>query len=268
MSATPAKFTADSPVTRLRSGALSLMENIGQSLAAIGPTLTPALNISVVVGLAGVGGWLSYFLGTLGVVIVAASVGVLAARHPEAGSYFVYIGRSLGPFTGALAGWAMISAYLCTAVAVVMSFVIFVGDFLAGFHIVLTPLPKYLMMLTFIGTVTYAAYRDVRLSSRAGLLMEVISLGIIIIITALFVGKRGTVIDPVQLRISSFNLRRRVFCPAVRHLQPGGLRKLRDACEGIREPEAQYPAGRYRLRRVRGHIFHGDGLLHGFRHGR
>src|SRR5713226_4539125 len=118
------------PRSQLRSGALNLIETVGQSLAAIAPTLTPALNISVVAGLAGLGCWMSYFIGTLGVVIVAASVGVLASRHPEAGSYFVYIGRSFGPFAGAMAGWAMISAYLFTAVAVTLSFAIFLGNFL------------------------------------------------------------------------------------------------------------------------------------------
>src|SRR3954468_988490 len=84
---------------RLRSNALGLIETIGQSLAAISPTLTPVLNITVVAGLAGIGCWLSYFIGTIGVVIVAASVGILAARHPEAGSYFVYVGRTFGPFS-------------------------------------------------------------------------------------------------------------------------------------------------------------------------
>src|SRR5271154_669895 len=118
---------------QLRSGALNLVETVGQSLAAIAPTLTPALNISVVAGLAGLGCWMSYFIGTLGVVIVAASVGVLAARHPEAGSYFVYIGRSFGPLAGALAGWSMISAYMFTAVAVTLSFAIFLGDLLELF---------------------------------------------------------------------------------------------------------------------------------------
>ena len=40
---------------RLRHGALNLIETVGQSLAAIAPTLTPALNITVVAGLAGLG---------------------------------------------------------------------------------------------------------------------------------------------------------------------------------------------------------------------
>ena len=193
------------PRSQLRSGAVNLIETVGQSLAAISPTLTPALNISVVAGLAGLGCWLSYFIGTLGVVIVAASVGVLASRHPEAGSYFVYIGRSFGPLAGALAGWSMISAYMFTAVAVTLSFAIFLGDFLGAFGMKLNMLSMTAAMLVFIATVTYAAYRDIKMSSRVGLMLEIISVGIVIVISALFVRVRGTVIDPNQLKVVSFD---------------------------------------------------------------
>lgn len=192
------------PAPQLRTGALGLIEVIGQSLAAIAPTLTPALNITVVAGLAGIGCWMAYFIGTLGVVIVAASVGVLAARHPESGAYFVYIGRTFGPFAGALAGWAMISAYMFTAVAVALSFTIFLGNLLSVVDVHLSMLPMAATMLVFVAAVTYAAYRDVKLSSRAGLVLEVISIGIIVAITVLFVRVQGTVVDHAQLDISSF----------------------------------------------------------------
>jgi amino acid transporter len=169
--------TAVPAAAQLKHGALSLPETIGQSIANIAPTLTPALNISVVAGLAGIGSWLSYLIATVGLVFVGASIATLAKRHPEAGSYFVYIGRNFGPMTGALAGWAMILAYLTTAVAVVFG-------------------------IAFLGLVTYAAYRDIQVSSRVGLVMETISIGIIIIITAIVVGKHGTVVDHTQLDIS------------------------------------------------------------------
>jgi amino acid transporter len=204
MSAETGDVAVDKSIPRLRSGAVNLIETVGQSLAAIAPTLTPALNISIVAGLAGLGCWMSYFIGTLGVVIVAASVGVLASRHPEAGSYFVYIGRSFGPFAGALAGWSMISAYMFTAVAVALSFAIFLGDFLAAFGVKPGILPLAAAMLVFIGTVTYAAYRDIKLSSRVGLILEIISVGIMIVITVFFVRVQGTAIDPAQLDIASF----------------------------------------------------------------
>ena len=189
---------------RLRSNALGLIETVGQSLAAISPTLTPVLNITVVAGLAGIGCWLSYFIGTLGVVIVAASVGILAARHREAGSYFVYVGRTFGPFAGALAGWAMISAYMFTAVAVSLSFAILLGNLVGALGAKAGVVPLSVAMSAFIATVTYAAYRDIRLSSRVGLVLEVISVGIIVVITVLFVRAQGTVVDPPQLAISSF----------------------------------------------------------------
>jgi amino acid transporter len=204
MSAATDALSSEKSAPQLRTGALGLVEVIGQSLAAIAPTLTPALNISVVAGLAGIGCWMAYFIGTLGVIIVAASVGILAARHPEAGAYFVYIGRTFGPFAGAMAGWAMVSAYLFTAITVSFSWVIFLGNLLSPFGIALSAAADVAIMLLFIAAVTYAAYRDVRLSSRAGLVLEIISIAIIVGITALVVRAHGTVVDRAQLDIGSF----------------------------------------------------------------
>jgi amino acid transporter len=196
------------PVTagsKLRHGALNLMETFGQSIAVIAPTLTPALNITVVAATAGIACWLSYFVGTLGVMIVAASVGILAARHPQAGSFFVYIGRSFGPYTGALAGWSMISAYIMTAIAVAQGFPIFLGNLLTAVGIKTPIVPLWVFAIAFLGMICWAAYRDIKFSSRAGLVLECISVGIIVVITAMVIGVHGTVIDPKQLAFSKFN---------------------------------------------------------------
>jgi amino acid transporter len=99
----------------------------------------------------------------------------------------------------------MISAYMFTAVAVTLSFPIFLGDFLGAFGIKLGIAAAALALLIFAGAVTCAAYRDVKLSSRLGLILEVVSIGIIIVITACFVRIQGTVIDPPQLKVTAFN---------------------------------------------------------------
>jgi amino acid transporter len=186
---------------QLKHGVLNRFEMMGQSIANIAPTLTPALNISVVAGLAGVGSWMAYLIATIGLVFVGACISILARRHPEAGSYFVYIGRNFGPVTGALAGWAMILAYLTTAAAVVFGFPLFLGNFLAVFHIALSNAALTVLSVLFLGSVVYSAYRDIQLSSRAALVLESVSVGIIIVITAMVIGKHGTVVDPVQLDI-------------------------------------------------------------------
>ncbi|MDE8346594.1 MAG: APC family permease, partial [Acidocella sp.] len=59
--------------------------------------------------------------------------------------------------------------------------------------------------IAFLGLVTYAAFRDIQVSSRVGLVLETISIGIIIIITAIVVGKHGTVVDSTQLDVSKLN---------------------------------------------------------------
>jgi amino acid transporter len=207
MSALTEATTTPPPATtdKLRHGALSIIETFGQSIAVIAPTLTPALNITVVAATAGVACWLSYLVGTIGVIIVALSVGILAARHAQAGAFFVYIGRSFGPFTGALAGWSMISAYIMTAIAVVEAFPIFVGNLLTAVGITKPLVPLWVFGLAQLGMICYAAYRDIKFSSRAGLICECLSVGIIIIITCMVVGVHGTVIDPQQLAFSKFN---------------------------------------------------------------
>jgi amino acid transporter len=189
---------------RLRTGALGLAECIGQSLAGIAPALTPALNVTVVAGLAGIGCWMAYFIGTLGVIVVAASVGILAERHPEAGAFFVYIGRTFGPLAGALAGWSMVCAYLFTAVAVTLSFVIFLANIVHGLGFPFGTAAVWLSMVACTAGVTYSAYRDIKFSARAGLLLQAISIIIILVITALIIRAQGTVIDPVQLDLSRF----------------------------------------------------------------
>ncbi len=187
---------------QLKHGALNKIETLGQSIANIAPTMTPALNISVVAGLAGIGSWVSYLLATIGLIFVGASISSLAKRHPEAGSFFVYIGRNFGPVSGALAGWAMVLAYTTTAVAVLMSEPLFINNVLASFGVSLGFGAETFVTVLVLGLVVFAAFRDITFSSRMGLVLECISVGIIVVITGLVVGKHGTLIDPVQLHIS------------------------------------------------------------------
>ena len=86
---TPSTYGNDQ--IQLKHGTLTMIESLGQSIANIAPTLTPALNVAVVAGLAGVGSWISYLISTIGLLFVGASIATLAKRHPLSGSYFVYI---------------------------------------------------------------------------------------------------------------------------------------------------------------------------------
>ena len=190
----------------LKSGILSPLESLSQSIANIAPTLTPALNISVVAGLAGTSSWLSYVVATVAMLFVAANINSLARRHTLSGSFFIYIGRTLGPFAGVMAGWSMIAAYLLTAVAVIVSIGIFLGNVLTQIGLPDATPPAWLMAIILTVVVAAAAYRDIKFSSRMGLAMEGISIAIIIAIIAVVTVRHGTIVDPVQLSPSHLSM--------------------------------------------------------------
>jgi amino acid transporter len=188
--------------TRLRGDSLNFLETIGQSIANVAPTCTPALNITVVAGMAGTGTWLAYLIATIGMLFVAGNIGVLARRHPMAGSYFVYISRTLGPLAGMMAGWSMIAAYTATAIAITFGSQIFLSDMLRALGFAALVPPSWLFNIVFVALIWLLAYRDIRVSARAGLYLEFTSLAIITIITAVVLFRHGGIANSAQLDIT------------------------------------------------------------------
>ena len=187
---------------QLRNNSLSFIETVGQSVANVAPTCTPAINIVVVAGMAGVGSWLAYLIATIGMMFVAGNIGILARRHPMAGSYFVYIGRTLGPFAGMLAGWSMIGAYIATAVAVINASDLFANAMFGSLGIASLMPVDWLFDPFLVAVVCYLAYRDIRISARIGLAMEGISLAVITLITAIVLIRHGATIQSAQLNFA------------------------------------------------------------------
>ena len=183
----------------LRRGSLSLVETIGQSVANIAPTATPALTVGVIVGIAGIASWLAFLIATIGMMFVAGNIATLARRHPLAGSYFVYIGRTLGPLAGMVAGWSMVAAYLAAGIASVVGGQIFLRYVLDAIGLDALSPPGWLFDLAFVALVWALAYRDIRLSSRVGVVIECLSLSVITLITAIVLVRHGTAIDRPQL---------------------------------------------------------------------
>ncbi|AIA56747.1 APC family permease [Acidithiobacillus caldus] len=189
----------------LKGSSLGLMEAVGQSLANISPTLTPALNMGAVVALAGQGTWLVYVVATIALIIVGLNMSILASRFAAAGSFFVFISRSLGPMMGGLTGWALILAYIGTAMALLAGLAIFVNNTLAPLGLTIPPIVSYLI---FGALAWYLAYRDIKLSSRISLIIEAISVTAISILVFSVVGKNySPSVIGTQITISAIPLK-------------------------------------------------------------
>ena len=180
----------------LRTDSLSFLEAIGQSVANVSPTLTPAIAVAVVAATAGTGSWLVYVLATIALVVVGINIGKLAGKISAAGSFFIYVSRGLGPTAGMLAGWAMLAAYVFTAMALTAATALFMQSLLtaAGFGTV----PSYVLYLVISVAVWMFAMRDIRISSRLGLGLEVISVAIIAFVCFISWKNHGFALDVKQ----------------------------------------------------------------------
>ena len=185
-------------MSELRKDSLSFLETLGQSVANVSPTLTPALSVAVVAGIAGTGSWFVFVLATIGMLVVGLNVGKLAQRMPAAGSFFLYVSRTLGPSWGLLSGWSMVLAYLTTAMALTVATSIFFKTMLTGLGV--TWVPPTLLLYALVSLLAwFLASRDIRISSRIGLTLEAISVAIILVVCLMVAAKFGLKLDMKQI---------------------------------------------------------------------
>ena len=185
-------------MSELRKDSLSFFEALGQSIANVSPTLTPAVAVVVVVGMAGTASWLVYVLATIALIVVGINIGKLASKISAAGSFFIYVSRGLGPSWGVLSGWAMLAAYLFTAMALTAATSLFIDALLSTLGYA-AQVPRVALYLGISALIWVFATRDIRISSRFGLTMEVISVAIIGFVCFLTWAKHGYAIDTAQV---------------------------------------------------------------------
>ena len=189
--------------SELRKDSLSFLEALGQSVANVSPTLTPG---------GGRGGhgrhaaWLVYVFATIALLIVGINVGKLARRIPSAGSFFIYISRSLGPSYGMLSGWAMLAAYIFTAMALTVATSIFIKTFFTSLGFT-APIPSTLLYFLISAGIWAFACRDIKISARIGLTLEVVSVAIILFVCVYTFAHFGFKIDAKQTHLEGIDFK-------------------------------------------------------------
>lgn len=184
----------------LRKDSLSFLEAMGQSVANVSPTLTPAIAVAVVVGTAGTASWLVYVLATISLVVVGINIGKLAGKISAAGSFFIYVSRGLGASWGVLSGWAMLAAYIFTAMALTAATGLFIQDLLGDIGI--TSVPDAVLYFLISVLIWVFAQRDIRISSRVGLTLEVVSVSIILLVCFISWSANGFATDVQQVNLT------------------------------------------------------------------
>jgi amino acid transporter len=183
----------------LRSGALSPLEVLAQSVSTIAPTTTPAMTIPLVFALAGNGTWLVYLLATIGLGLVALLIAAFARHSASPGSLYSYATTALPPSAAGLAAWALFLAYVATGSSVAGGFINYANVLLRTFAG--QEAPAVLLVLVAVLLSAWMAYRDIKVSAQAMLWMEGISVACIVLVLGLVLIKYGWHVDREQLSL-------------------------------------------------------------------
>ncbi len=187
-------------MAELRKDNLSFFEVLGQSVASVAPTFTPALGVAVVAGMAGSAAWLVYLCALAGMLVVALNIGELAKRIPATGSFLLYVTKTIGPAYGMLAAWAMLLAYLGTVIALTVACSMFFKGMITSLGLSLS-VPNDVLYIIITAAFGFLAYRDIKFSSRLGLVLEAISVSLIMIVCGVIWAKLHFEIDPKQVHL-------------------------------------------------------------------
>ncbi len=185
--------------SELRADCLNVWEVLAQSIAMIGPTITPVLIVPLMYAQAGNAGWLAYVFGAVTIGAVALNLNVFARRSASAGSLYIFAQRAFGSRGALLVGWCLLWAYAFVALAGTMAFTVF---FVSLFGAVGIAAPAALGVVACVAIAWFVSYRDVRVSTIALLVLETISLTLIsVLIVLIFVHHHGSLVDTDQLTL-------------------------------------------------------------------
>lgn len=160
----------------LREHSIGLPAVLFQSITHMAPAAAVAFSILVSVGFAGQALPLSVLLAMIACVLVANSIGQLAKHMPSAGGLYTYVSRALGPRPGFMTGWIFL---LFEPLVAPLLFLIFAW---ATEDVVKNELeadigwwPWVLVAAVIVFVLTY---RDVRLSTGAGVVLGIFEIAI------------------------------------------------------------------------------------------
>ncbi len=183
----------------LRREVLSPMETLAQSVSTMAPTTTPAATIPLVCALAGNSTWLAYVLATLAVLLVAWCIGRYASYSASPGSLYTYASMTLPASLGAMVAWSLLLAYVATGSSVIGGFYHYAG--LVIRHGAGRAAAAVVLATLVTGVSTWIAYRDVQISARLMLWVEVVSVLLIATLVVILLIQHGAHWDLDQLHL-------------------------------------------------------------------
>ncbi len=192
----------------LREQSIGLPQVLFQSITHMAPGAAIAFSILFSIQFAGPALPLSVLLALIACLLVASSIGQLAKQLPSAGGLYSYVARSLGPEAGFMVGWSFL---LFEPLVAPLLFLIFawatqdvvqndVGWSYTG--------QWWVWVVIAAAIVFFLTYRDVRLSTQAGVILGVFEIAVFLALAIwMILSNHNTaqVFNPTHAEAGTFN---------------------------------------------------------------
>src|ERR687884_2128342 len=170
---------------------LSVWAAVGLSVALMAPSMAANINPQGSALHAGRAVPLTFLIAAVGVLLVAYSFVRLCQYFHHAGSVYAFVGATLGPRTGVVAGWGLLGTYTFYAVVTATASSRFVLAFLDGTGLWKNPpdtLVLVLVPLVLLG-VFWLTISPIRLGTRFLLIVEGTTVALILVVALVVLGK-------------------------------------------------------------------------------
>jgi len=171
---------------RLGARKIGLLDVLAQSVGFMGPVFSSAFVIPLVIGVisaSGKGGGVAAPISVLFAAVGIFALGWLISRYAKeihaAGSLYDYVTRGLGERAGVAAGWLYYMGVLILGVGLILLIGGYIQSTIASDFSV-NPMPAWAWSLIVIAGLFAVMYFGVRVSTRAQLLLAVVSIAVVL----------------------------------------------------------------------------------------
>lgn len=170
--------------TKLR-GNLSLWQVVGVSVALMAPSMAANINPQGAIGTVGRAIPLTFVIAFVAVLFIAYVFARLTQRFNHAGSVYGFVGATLGPRWGVVAGWSLIGTYVSYGLLTIMASGIFLTALLQALSIWHSPpdWAPFLLSAIEVAGVALLAARPARNATHVLLVTELTTVALIIVIS-------------------------------------------------------------------------------------
>jgi amino acid transporter len=177
---------------RLRSSSIGLLDVVFQSITYMAPGIGLAFSIGIGIGYAGTALPLAVTIALLGCTCTAVAIGQTAKYIPSAGGIYTYAAKGFGRSTGFYVGWL----YLGFAIFL-PCFVLILNGYLIDTTLTQqgwwsgSPGWEFWTAIT-IAVVFVLTYFDIRLSAKAGVILGLIEISVMVLLSATIIGSSSS----------------------------------------------------------------------------